>query len=43
MTEMSGNRVKNVKIWIEKAPDYSTYVTPIGMAILGMVGVIIIR
>ena len=43
LTEMSGKRLKRVRIWIEKAPEYSTYVTPIGMAILGMIGVIVIR
>jgi hypothetical protein len=42
-TVNSGNREKRVKVWIEKAPEYSTYVTPITFAFIAMVVVIVIR
>jgi hypothetical protein len=43
LSDTSETRQKRIKVWIEKAQDYSTYVTPIGVAFLAMVAIIVVR
>ena len=42
-TSLDVSRLKTIRILIEKAPEYKTYVTPIAVAAVGMLGVILIR